>query len=525
MSRTIAKASLIWGLSIALSRVVGLVRDAVFARTVGATGDADAYFAAFVVPDFLNYLLAAGALSIVFIPIVGGYLARGEDEKGWAAFSAIASFVSVLLGVLTIFLWVGMPFLAPLIAPGFVDEAQRARLIELTRIVLPAQLFHVIGGLLAAALQARDKHGLAALAPLVYNVLIIAGGLAGGATHGAEGFAWGVLAGSALGPFLLPWLGCRRIGLRWRFALDFRHPDLRRYLARSVPIMIGFSIVVVDDWLLRREGSRLGTGAVSAISYAKKLMLVPVGIFGFAAGVAAYPTLARLAAAEKLTELRGTLVTTLRSIALFALASQAYLMVASLPLTVLVLGRRKLLPETLREIAACLVFFAFGVIAWSLQSVLARGFYAIGNTWLPAVTGTLVALGALPLYMLAGTSGTKALAGVSSLAILAYVFVLAWLLVRRLPKFERAEWIELRTFVFRAVAAFAVGWSAGVILVLLLPEPGTFVGAAIQTGLFALFVFGGFAIVGDKLGITEIRGLRELVLRKLGLSSGAPGPS
>lgn len=519
MSRTIAKASLIWGLSIALSRVVGLAREAVIARTIGASPDADAYFAAFVVPDFLNYLLAAGALSIVFIPIFGAYIARGDETGGWRAFSAIASFVSVLLGVLTIFLWVGMPFLAPLIAPGF-DAQQQTRLVELTRIVLPAQLFHVVGGLLAAALQARDKHGLAALAPLVYNALIILGGLIGGVAHGAEGFAWGVLAGSALGPFYLPWIGCRRSGMRWDFGLDLDHPDLRRYLGRSLPIMVGFSIVVVDDWLLRREGSLLGTGAVSALAYAKKLMLVPVGIFGFAAGVAAYPTLARLAAAEKLAELRGTLVKTLRTILLLALASQAYLMVASLPITVLVCGRRALEPARIHEIAACLVFFAFGVLAWSAQGVLARGFYALGNTWLPAILGTLIALGALPLYMLAGTSGTKALAGVSSVAILAYTLVLATLLVRRLPKFERAEWIELRTFAFRATAAFAVGWSAGVILVLLLPEPGTFIGAGIQACLFALFVFGGFAVVGDKLGITEIRELRELVLRKLGLASG-----
>jgi putative peptidoglycan lipid II flippase len=113
--------------------------------------------------------------------------------------------------------------------------------VRLIRIILPAQLFHVIGGLLSAALQAQDKHFLPAMAPLVYSLGIIAGGLIGSHYAGweSEGFAWGVLAGSILGPFALPLYGCLKNKMRWHAVLTLNSPDLKRYLWLSFPIMIG----------------------------------------------------------------------------------------------------------------------------------------------------------------------------------------------------------------------------------------------------------------------------------------------
>ncbi len=515
MSRDITKASLIWGSSIALSRLIGLVREGVFGRLFGAGPEADAYWSAFIIPDFLNYLLAGGALSIVFIPIFAGHLARKDERAAWESFSAIAGFVAVLLGVLTIFLWVGMPALVPLIAPGF-DAEQQLRVVELTRIVLPAQLFHVVGGLLAAALQARGRHEHAALAPLVYNVAIIAGGLAGhwagGASHGAEGFAWGVLAGSALGPFLLPWIGCRQIGLRWSFGLDPSHPDLRAYLARSLPIMLGFSIVVVDDWYLRREGSRVGAGAVSTLSYAKTLMKVPIGIFGLAAGVAAYPTLARLAAEKRLGELRATLLSTLRSLAVLALAAQVVLSVAGVQIVALIYGRRLLAPSQVSDISTCLTLVSLGLVAWTVQSVMARGFYALGNTWLPAVLGTVVAAVAYPAYWIGRSSGgLHGLAFVSSIAIVVYVAALGWKLHRALPERAGGEAHELKLFVARAAVSTAVAWGAGTIVNLILPSPTTLTGLVFQLGLLVCVALGAFVVTALQLGLPEALSWRDRV--------------
>jgi putative peptidoglycan lipid II flippase len=185
--------------------------------------------------------------------------------------------------------------LAAVVAPGFTDPSEVDTLVRLIRIILPAQIFHVIGGLLSATLQARDLHFLPAAAPLVYSAGIIIGGLTGAQLGiGADGFAWGVLAGSALGPFALPLYGCLRTHMRWYPILSLANADLRRYLWLSFPIMIGFSIVVVDEWIIKNQASYLAAGALSQLQYGRTLMKVPIGVFGMAAGVAAYPTISRM---------------------------------------------------------------------------------------------------------------------------------------------------------------------------------------------------------------------------------------
>src|SRR5262249_35356395 len=154
-------------------------------------------------------------------------------------------------------------------------------------------------------------------------------------------------AGSFAGPFLLPLIGCLRSGLRWRFTWSPRDPDLRAYLARSLPIMLGFSIVVVDDWYLRHHGSLLGTGPLTIPTDARTLMGVPMGVFGLAAGMAAFPTLSRLAAQGRTAEMRETLVATSRKVLVLALAAELLMTISGTEIATLVYGRRRMSPEQL----------------------------------------------------------------------------------------------------------------------------------------------------------------------------------
>ncbi len=518
MQRRIGIAAAIWGASILLSRLIGLVREAVIGRTLGSSAAGDAYWTAFVLPDFLNYLLAGGALSIVFIPIFQRHLAAGDEERGWRAFGTIATFLTLLLSLATIALWSALPLLAPVVAPGF-DAAQLALLVHLSRILLPAQIFHVLGGLFSAALQARDRHAVPAFAPLVYTLGIIAGGLV---TRSAEGFAWGVLVGSFLGPFLLPLVACVRLGLVWRPRLAFGDPDLRTYLVRSLPIMLGFSIVAVDDWILRREGSLLGTGAASALTYAKNLMKVPMGVFGLAAGVAAYPTLARLVSEGKPEEMRRTLWSTTRVLLVLSLAAQALLSVAGTELVALVYGRGKLSPEQLHEIGAALALVSIGLGAWSAQTVLARGFYALGNTWLPALLGTIIAVAFYPLYVfLRGELGLGGLALASSGAILAYVLLLGWLLGREFDRCAAPEESGWGAFFLRALFALGLSIGAGRGVLAFLPQGfGTreLVLRALVAGGLALVVFAAVAVIS---GMPELETILAPLRRRTRRDKGA----
>lgn len=527
-TRKIVIASVIWAVSIFLSRVMGLVREQIIGRTLGASREADIYFASFTLPDFLNYLLAAGALSIVFIPMFVEYLERGDKEGGWKAFSVIANFILLAGTVGIVLLMLFARPLAGVVAPGFTDPAAVDTLVRLMRIILPAQFFHVVGGLLSAALQARDRHLLPAAAPLVYSACIIAGGLVGAyAGLGAEGFAWGVLAGSVLGPFGLPLYGCLRTGMHWHLILSFRSHDLRRYLWLSFPIMVGFSIVVVDEWIIKNQASYLAEGALSHLQYGRTLMKVPIGVFGMAAGVASYPTLSRLVADGDVVEAYAVLCRAVRSMLLAIFAAQVCMTIAGFEAAYLIWASfsSRFTVADANSTATVLGFLCLGLGGWAAQTVISRGFYALGSTWLPTMVGTIVAFAMVPLYVvLRQYWGAIGLATASSVAILVYVFMLGWLQFRRFRREAIARGATLNdvpgmmlaAMQMAAAACIAIGVGWGVRLLLLRFLPGvdiieiltravTLCGIGVGTYLVFLRIF----------GVPELAEVGRLVARKL----------
>jgi putative peptidoglycan lipid II flippase len=296
--RRMGVAALIVAGGTLLSRVLGLLRQVIFAWLLGAGAAGDEYFVAFVIPDFLNYLVAGAYMAITLIPILTRRLAAGDEEDAWRAFWAVTRVL--VLGSIVL-LAAAMPFVPHVlraVEPGFT-EAQVAEAAHLTRIVLPAQVFFILGQLFTAVQFARERFVIATLGPIVYNLGIILGGLAGALGREqptAEGFAWGVLAGSFVGIFLLQWWGARRCGLKWVGGPPLRHPAVGRYFALAVPLMLGQSLVVLDEQLGRSFGSLTSDGGVSWLTFGRQTMLVPVGVIAQAAGLAAYPFLARLAA-------------------------------------------------------------------------------------------------------------------------------------------------------------------------------------------------------------------------------------
>ena len=419
-SRNVGIAALIWGVSNLLSRIIGVVREAVIGRTLGGGSEADVYFASFVLPDFLNYLLAGGALSIVFIPIFSKYLSEEDEDAGWESFSYIANTLLALLCIFIPLLWIAFPYIAPEVTPGF-DDDQLNEVVRLTRIILPAQAFHLMGGLLGAAQQAKNKHQYSAIAGLVYTLGIIIGGLI---FQSAEGFAYGVVAGSFFGPLLLNWYGARTVGLKWSFRFSISHKDVKKYVSLSFPIMIGASIIVWDDFFLKRYGSGLGVGAVSSLQYAKTLMKVPLGVFGLAFGVAVYPSLSKMVSEKNDDGAYELLITTAKRVLFLALGAQAVLSATGADLATIIYGNR-LLPGQSDTIGQCLTFISIGLWGWSIQTILARGFYAKENTWTPTIIGSLMTLLTAGVYSYLGQNyGVVGLASASAVAVSVYVVVL-----------------------------------------------------------------------------------------------------
>lgn len=439
--RHLRAATLIWMASVAASRVAGLVREMVIARAAGATGQTDVYFTAFTLPDFLNYLLAGGALSITFIPVFLGLMVREDDEKAWRLFHTV---MALTLGTLAFLLTAAFVFAAPLcrlFAHGF-NDAQQAMLVRYTRILLPAQLFFFAGGLLGAIQMARGRHGVYALSPIVYNGGIIVGGLLLAPRLGMEGFCWGALAGAVAGHGLLQAWGAGRAGLRWA-APDLRHPALRTYLLLTLPFMIGQSILMTDDWLVRYFGSGF-TKSISWLNYAKRLALVLPAIVGQASAVASFPLLSRRFEAGEHREMALTLRQSLARTLLAALLGTALLLVLSRDVVFLAYGSGRFTGTDASTTARALAVLALAVPALVAQAGLARGFYAMRDTWRPTVIGTVITLLGIPLYGLLARwfddpaanrgGGYLGLAWASTISLTAYSLVLQSTLESRLRR-------------------------------------------------------------------------------------------
>jgi putative peptidoglycan lipid II flippase len=300
--------------------------------------------------------------------------------------------------------------------PEFSPELQ-ALTTELTRIVLPAQIFFVTGGVINAVLLARRSFGALALAPLIYNVCIIAGGWLLHDRIGVRGFAWGVLAGAFLGPFLVPLVSAvSSVRLRIRFAPTNRL--FLRYLWIAAPLMLGQSLTTADDLLTRAFGAQLGEGAVSAISYARKLMLVPVSVIGQAIGTAALPALAQLFEQNRIEELNRAVLRTLQAgLALGLLLAPALALLAHPTVVAVYSGGQFAAPDG-EIVALLLALQCLGVPAWVVQQIAVRPFYARGDTWRPMLLGTGIVALSVPLYwLLSRETGIQGLALAGSIAM------------------------------------------------------------------------------------------------------------
>ena len=508
MYRRMGIAAAIVAGGVLLSRILGLVRQIVFAWLLGAGATGDEYFVAFVIPDLLNYLLAGAYMAITLIPLLSKRFASGDEEDARNAFWAVTRPLTLAISGLVL---LAMPFVEPIlraIEPGFT-EAQVQEAARLTRIVLPAQVFFILGQLFTAWQFAREKFVIPTLGPIVYNLGIIAGGLIGGVGRddpGADGFAWGALAGAFVGIFALQWWGAHREGLRLPGSPTGRHPAVRRYFALAIPLMLGQSLVVLDEQLGRAFGSLTEDGGVSWLTFGRQTMLVPVGVIAQAAGVAAYPFLARLAAEGKHRELAAAVGRAVRFVTVLSLAAAAGLMAMSIPIIRTLYERGSFAPMDTIATAGTVVLFAIGVPMWGIQQILARGFYAREEMWAPVVIGTAATVAAVPIYWgLNEAMGVDGLALASSLSITLYTIGLGALWYRRTATAEL--WPVVRTLAGNLPLAAAAGGAAWLATEWVLDTLGR---TGFVSNLVALAV-GGVVLLAIALGPKPVR--RDLARR------------
>jgi putative peptidoglycan lipid II flippase len=506
-------AALIVSGGILLSRLLGVVREIIFAAMLGANGVTDTYVAAFRIPDYANYLLAGGFLTITFIPIFSRYLADDREDEGWEAFSSIIRWLSIGITVLIVAAWFATPWLVQHLYPDFTAE-QVSTTVELTRIVLPAQFAFVVGAMFAAVQFAKGAFAVPSLAPVIYNFAIIAGGILFAlVTNSAdpEGFIWGALAGAFIGSFFLQWWGATRVGLRLDLGAPWRHPAVRQYIALAIPLMIGQSVVALDEGFMSIFGEMVGNGTQTNLLYARRTMLVPVGIIAQAASVAAYPFLARLFAEGKISAMQRTVDRALRWVLALSIAAAGLLAALALPVIRTLFERYAYTESNASAAAAALFFYSFAIPIWGGLQILSRAFYAKRAMWTPVLVGTAVTLVAIPLYwVMTDTFGIEGVALSSVLALSLYLCVLALLWYSgpagraRLRRVLAIAGRSIPPTILGAAAAFVVSWGVTSVV----PGPTTLVNllaVLAGTAIFAAIVFALGSFLYDLLTANAAR--------------------
>ncbi len=423
------QAVLTLGVLTLVARLTGLFQRQVISALLPGI-QTDAYNFAFALPDLLNYLVAGGAISLAFIPLFTRFWNQNQEDEAWRFFSTLASVMGVVLIVLTAIMMLFAPQLLILTAWGLREPGKRDTLdlaVTMTRVILPAQLFFYLGGLLVGVLNTFKRFGATGWTSAVNNLIAIGVGVALLPVLGPIGFAWGILAGALGGNFLLPLLAARRgpRAQRPHFAFRFapRDPAVRRFFALALPIILGVSLPVVDQNVVKFFASSMVDGTVTHLENASRLMIAAQGVLGQAAAVAAFPYLAAQVESGNYRAFAEFLRSGLRRLLFVSLPVSTLLLIWAAPLTRLIFGYGLYnTPQKLGETAICFALYCVGLFAWVGQGLVARGFYALGDTRTPTILGTaLTFLFFVPLCALMGLFyGASGLAFSTSIGAGAY---------------------------------------------------------------------------------------------------------
>jgi putative peptidoglycan lipid II flippase len=456
---TAYSATLLMMTTITLSRVIGYIREAYIAYAFGAGQQTDAYVAAFTLPDWLNYMVAGGSAAITFISIYTRFVAQKRERDAQTTFSIIITVMTTVLIAGTIVAEIFTPQFCGWMFHGFTPQ-QMQLCVHLTRILLPAQIFFYVGGVVSAVLLSHRLFLLPAFGPLIYNVFIIVGGVIGGRQFGIASLAYGALAGSVVGPFLINAIGAAKIGTGYRISFDIRNPAFREWVHLSIPLMLGVSLVAADDWILRYFASS-GIGDIARLNYAKRLFAVPIAILGQAVGQASLPFFSRLYGEKKFEEFASIVNASVYRITAASLLLTGWMMAIAVPLIDLVYRRGHFTFADSESTGIYFFWFSLSLALWSSQALYARAFYASGNTLTPMIASSLITLASLPIYaLLFRTLSVTGLAIASDLGIAANTIVIASLLhIRGMVPFGGLNWKELSKAALISVIAAGLSYT------------------------------------------------------------------
>ena len=503
-----------------LSRVLGLARDMVLSRAFGAGREMDAFNVATRIPNLVRDLFAEGAMSAAFVPTFTRHLKEKGEASAWRLGSNVINALMLVTGVLVV---IAMVFAYPL-ADFYTDDKFSPNLpltAELTRWTLPFLTMVAIAVAQAGMLNSLRQFFIPAVSPALYNVAIILSALVMVPFAPALGIepitaiAIGSLAGGLL-QIVVQWPALHAAGFRYQPILDFKDPGLRQVLLLMGPGTIGVAAaqinLAVNTWLATSQGD----GAVTALTYAFRLMYLPIGLFGVSVATAAVPDLARQATGEGFVEMRRTLSSALRMMLVLSVPSMVGLAVLARPITQLIFEGNRFTPDDTTAVAWALLLYAPGLIGYSLVKIASPSFYALRDARTPVIVsmitvGTNVGLN-LWLVRVLGFGG---LALGTAIASLVNAGLLMTLLSKRIGGIDGPRVtqtfvkIGAASAVMGAAAYYAHAWLAGLVGTASDMPRAIAVTGAIGAGVAAL------AVAAKIVRLAEFEDAMNAVLRRV----------
>lgn len=528
-SSGLGRSSAIVGGAVLASRVLGLVREQVFAAFFGAGRELDAFITAFRIPNLFRDLFAEGALSAAFVTTFSQKLEREGEASAWRLANLVLHALALVVGTIVVLGILAAPWLVELIAPGFAETPGKTELtVHLTRLMFPFLLLVALAAVAMGMLNAKERFGVPASASSFFNLGSIVAGLAaawwfapeyvedlwrsGGrsavsseaAGRAITGMAVGTLVGGAL-QLVIQIPSLYRVNYRYRPGLSFRDPGLRKVLALMAPATIGAAAVQVNVMVNNNFASSLGDGAVSWLNVAFRFTQLPIGLFGVAVGVVALPAVSRRVARDDMSGFNETVCRALRLVFGLTIPAAMGLAVLAPQMIGLVYEYGRFEAFDTEMAARALVAYSIGLAGYANIKVLVPAFYALDDARTPALVSCLSILVNATLNWVAIRRlgfGHAALAMATSLVALMNFAILFVVLTRRIGAMaglgRALVGIAIATLVVGAVC-LGVQASVGAVWSL-----GTVSGRALTVGIAVPLGAAAYVAVGARLGLTEI---------------------
>jgi putative peptidoglycan lipid II flippase len=495
----LARSAGLIGIATMTSRVLGLARDVVYAWLFGAGDQMDAFRVAFKIPNLVRDLFAEGAMTAAFVPTFTRRLTQEGRDSAFRLGNLVLSALLVVTGGIAL---LGILLAAPLtrfFAGGFAEVPGKIELtINLTRVMFPFLTLVAVAVAFMGMLNSLRHFFVPALSPALFNVGAIVAAFAIVPVMPLAG--WPLMMGLAIGTLLggvlqaaVQWPALRGEGFRFRFELAPRDPWLREVLFLMGPGLVGLAAVQINLVVNMVLATGQGTGAVSWLDYAFRLMYLPIGVFGVSIATAAVPTIAAMASRNDRDGMRRTASEALRLMLMLNVPATVGLVVLASPIVALIYERGRFSPEDTAATAAALMFYAPGLLGYSAVKIVSPTFYALRDARTPVAISMLsVAVNIALNLVLVRIIGYRGLALGTAIAALVNAVVLLWLLRGRLGGIDGRSIATAFVKIAAASAAMAVAVvAAHEAFSLYWPAPGFLqrlvgVGTAIATGLVVL---------------------------------------